>query len=48
MARLRTDDHPLCFGPTLIHTSLTTKAYSAFMRDVADNLTDLDLSYLIF
>ena len=28
--RRTTGDHPICFGPTFIHTSSTTKTYSSF------------------
>ena len=45
--RPKTKDHPLCFGPTFIHTSSTTKAYSSFMHDIADNLSDHELEELI-
>lgn len=31
VVRRSTMDHPICFGPTFIHTSSTTKAYSAFL-----------------
>ncbi|KAL3892167.1 hypothetical protein ACJMK2_004401 [Sinanodonta woodiana] len=41
-----TDDHPIVFGPTFIHTNSSTKAYSAFLHDVADNLTDKQLQLL--
>ena len=42
-------NHPICFGPTFVHTSSTTKAYSFFMHDIADiadNLSDIELSNL--
>ena len=45
--RRATCDHPICFGPTFIHTSSTTKANSAFMHDIADNLSDQELGELV-
>jgi hypothetical protein len=42
-----TGDHPICFGPTFIHQSSTTKAYSSFLHDIADNLTDTEIQNLI-
>ena len=44
--RRSTMDNPLCFGPTFIHTSSTTKAYSSFFHEIADNLTDEEISNL--
>ena len=44
--RRTTLDHPICFGPTFVHTNSSTKAYYTFMHDVADNLTDNELSQL--
>ncbi|KAL3891339.1 hypothetical protein ACJMK2_003601 [Sinanodonta woodiana] len=41
-----TDVHPIMFGPNCIHTNSSTKAYSAFLHDVADNLTDNQLQLL--
>ena len=35
------------FGPTFIHTNFKTKVYSAFMHDIADNLTDNELGELM-
>ena len=43
----KNDDHPLCFGPRFIHTSATTKVYSSFMHDIADNLSHYELGKLI-
>ena len=39
-------DHPICFGPTFIHQSSTTKAYQSFLHDIADNLTDNEIANL--
>ena len=44
--RERNDGNPICIGPTFIHTSSTTKAYSSFMHDIADNFTDTELENL--
>lgn len=46
VVRRSTMDHPICFGPTFTHTSSTTKAYCQFMHDIADNLTDTELTNL--
>ena len=42
----RTNDHPICFGPTFIHQTSTTKAYSSFLHDIADNLSDTEITNL--
>ena len=47
VVRRVSDSHPLCIGPTFIHTSSTTQAYSSFMHDKADNLTDHELEHFI-
>ena len=39
-------DHPICFGQTFIHQNSSTKAYQSFLHDIADDLTDNDLSNL--
>ena len=39
-------DHQICFGLTFIHQSSTTKAYQSFLHDIADNLTDNNISNL--
>ena len=39
-------DHPICFGPTFIPQSSTTKAYQSFLHDIAGNLTDNDTTNL--
>ena len=39
-------DHPICFGPTFIHQSSTTKAYLSFLHDIADNVTDNEIANL--
>ena len=44
--RRRGMEHPICFGPTFIHTSSTTKTYSSFLHDIADNLSEEDISKL--
>ena len=41
------NDHPICFGPTYIHTCSSAKVYSAFFHDIADNLSDIEISNLI-
>lgn len=38
--------HPICIGPTYIHTSSTTKTYSSFFHDIADNLSPSELNQL--
>ena len=47
LVRPKTDDHPLSFVPVFIHTSTTTKVYSSFMHDIADNLSHYELGKLI-
>ena len=42
-----TNDHPICFGPTFIHTSSTTKKYSSFFHEIADSLTDAEIPNLV-
>ena len=45
--RRTTNDHPICFGPTFIHTSSTTRAYSSFFfHDIADNLSYAEICQL--
>jgi len=39
--------HPICFGPTFIHTSSTTKTYSAFLHQIVDNLKDSEIKTLV-
>ena len=39
--------HSICFGPTFIHTSSTTKTYSAFLHQIADNLKDSEIKTLV-
>ena len=39
-------DHPICFGPTFVHQSTTTMSYKSFLHDVADHLTDDEISNL--
>ena len=46
VVKRRTNDNPICFGPTFVHQSSTTKAYSSFLHDIADNLTDNEISNL--
>ena len=41
-----TKDHPICFGPTFIHQSSTTLSYQSFLHDIADHLTDNEISNL--
>ena len=41
-----TNEHPICFGPTFIHQNSSTKAYSCFLHDVADNLSDQEICNL--
>ena len=38
--------HPICIGPTFIHTNSTAKTYSSFFHDIADNLSDQEISLL--
>lgn len=45
MKRL-TGDHPICFEQTFVRTKSTTKAYSAFLHDIADELSDTQISNL--
>ena len=44
--RIDSKDHPICFGPTFIHQTSTTKAYQSFLHDIADNLTDNEMANL--
>ncbi|KAK3611983.1 hypothetical protein CHS0354_011642 [Potamilus streckersoni] len=37
--RRSTDDHLIVFGPNFIHANSSTNVYSAFLHDIADNLT---------
>ena len=39
-------DHQICFGLTFIHQGSTTKANQSFLHDIADNLTDNEISNL--
>ena len=41
-----TQDHPITFGPTFIHSNSSTKTYSMFLHHVADNFTEQELSKL--
>ena len=38
--------HPICFGPTFIHTSSTTIAYYHFLQQIAVQLTEEEMSML--
>ena len=42
----KTEDHPICFGPTLIHTKSTTITYSRFLHEIADQLSESEISKL--
>ncbi|WAQ94064.1 hypothetical protein MAR_006535 [Mya arenaria] len=41
-----TQEHPICFGPTYIHTSSTAKTYSSFLHDIAENLAEHEIENL--
>ncbi|XP_053375386.1 uncharacterized protein LOC128547267 isoform X2 [Mercenaria mercenaria] len=45
--RRKTNDHPICFGPTFIHTNSSTKTYSSFMHKIADNLSETEIASLV-
>ena len=45
--RRTSQEHPIWFGPTLIHNSSTTKTYSYFLHHISDHLTDTELSHLV-
>ena len=41
-----TQDHPITFGPTFIHSSSSAKTYATFLHHIADNFTEQELSKL--
>ena len=41
-----TQDHPITFGPTFIHSSSSVKTYATFLHHTADNFTEQELSKL--
>ena len=47
VVRRTTQEHPICFGPTFIHSNSSTKTYSYFLHHISDHLTDKELSHLI-
>ena len=44
--RRSTREHPIYFGQTFIQTSSTTRTCSTFFYDIADRLTDTEISEL--
>ncbi|XP_053374086.1 uncharacterized protein LOC128546783 [Mercenaria mercenaria] len=45
--RQETQQHPITFGPTFIHTNSNAKTYSSFFHDIADNLTQEEINNLV-
>ena len=45
--RRSTGDHPIVIGPTFIHTTSSTKVFSSFLHDNADNLTQSQIEKLV-
>ncbi|XP_060555812.1 uncharacterized protein LOC132716534 [Ruditapes philippinarum] len=40
-------EHPICFGPTFIHTNSSADTYKIFMHHIADRLTDNEIDNLV-